>query len=76
MSISKIMAGPFGSFIKAFLVAFLSLIMARQKDGTLCFDAQCLIDLLIASTFAIIPVIINWINPQYTQYGEGSNEGK
>ena len=41
MSISKIMAGPFGSFIKAFLVAFLSLIMARQKDGTLCFDAQC-----------------------------------
>ena len=72
MSISKIMASPFGSFIKAFLVAFLSLIMARQKDGTLCFDVQCLIDLLIASTFAIIPVIINWINPQYTQYGEGA----
>ena len=72
MNISKLMASPVGSFLKAFLVAFLSLIMARQKDGTLCFDARCLIDLLIASTFAIIPVIINWINPQYTQYGEGS----
>lgn len=74
MTISKIMASPFGSFLKAFIVAFLSLLAARHKDGTLCFDANCIKDILLASTFAIIPVIINWINPAYTQYGEGSNE--
>ena len=72
MSISKLMASPFGSFIKAFAVAFLSLLAARQKDGALCFDVNCIKDLLLASTFAIIPVIINWINPEYKGYGEGS----
>lgn len=72
MNISKLMASPFGSFIKAFAVAFLSLLAARHKDGTLCFDVNCIKDLLLASTFAIIPVIINWINPEYKGYGEGS----
>lgn len=68
------MATPLGSFIKAFVVAILTIIGSRQADGTLCFDATCIKDILIASTFAIIPVVINWINPQYKQYGEGSNE--
>lgn len=68
------MATPLGTFIKAFLVAMLTIIGSRQSDGTLCFDANCIKDILIASTFAIIPVVINWINPNYTQYGEGSNE--
>lgn len=72
MNISKIMASPFGSFLKAFVVALLSLLAARHKDGTLCFDANCIKDLLLASTFAIIPVVINWINPEYKQYGEGA----
>lgn len=74
MSISKFMTTPLGTFIKAFAVAMLSLIMARQKDGTLCFDKNCIVDILISSTFAIIPVVINWINPHYTQYGEGADE--
>ena len=72
MTISKIMASPFGSFLKAFLVAFLSIIAARQKDGTLCFDANCFQDIILSAIFAIIPVIINWINHDYKQYGEGS----
>lgn len=74
MNISKFLTTPLGTFFKAFIVAMLSLIMARQKDGTLCFDKNCIIDILISSTFAIIPVVINWINPNYTQYGEGSDE--
>lgn len=74
MTISKFLTTPLGTFFKAFVVAMLSLIMARQKDGTLCFDKNCIIDILISSTFAIIPVVINWINPNYTQYGEGANE--
>jgi len=72
MTISKIMASPFGSFLKAFAVAFLSIIAARQKDGTLCFDRNCVQDIILSAIFAIIPVIINWINPDYKQYGEGS----
>ena len=72
MSISKFFASPVGTFVKAFVVALLSLLAARQKDGTLCFDANCIKDILISSTFAIIPVVINWINPEYKNYGEGS----
>ena len=72
MSISKFFASPVGTFIKAFVVALLSLLAARQKDGTLCFDANCIKDILFSSVFAIIPVIINWINPEYKNYGEGS----
>jgi hypothetical protein len=66
------MASPFGSFLKAFIVAFLSIVAARQKDGTLCFDARCIQDIILSAIFALIPVIINWINPHYKGYGEGS----
>lgn len=72
MNISKIMASPFGSFLKAFAVAFLSLLAARYKDETLVWNIQALFDIVLASLFAVVPVIINYINPEYKNYGEGS----
>ena len=67
------MASPLGTFLKAFLTTVLSLMMIRYNEGNPCFDKKCIVDILTAAVFSILPMIINYINPQYTQYGVGSN---
>ena len=66
---SKFMASPFGTFLKAFLTAVLTLVVAKYNEGILCVDTACLQDVLVASIFATLPVIINFLNPQYKNYG-------
>ena len=70
MSISKFFTTPLGSFVKHFLTAFLTVLIAENQKGIVCFDSQCLKSALIAATFAILPVILNWLNPNYKNYGE------
>lgn len=72
MFISKIMASPLGTFLKAFLTAVMSLVMIRYNEGNPCLDKKCIVDIFIAAVFSVLPMIINYINPAYTQYGVGA----
>lgn len=66
----KLLATPFGSFLKAFVVAILTIMMANYTDNkAVCNDWACWKTLLIAAAFSVVPVIINYLNPKYTQYG-------
>jgi hypothetical protein len=71
---SKLFASPLGTFLKAFLATVLSLIMVEyNRTGTICLTKECFIDLLMAGVISIIPVIMNYLNPEYKGYGVGSN---
>jgi ABC-type Fe3+-siderophore transport system permease subunit len=70
---SKIFAGPLGSFLKAFITAMLTLFVAKYNEGVLCVDTACLKDVVLAALFATLPVIINYLNPNYNGYGVKNN---
>lgn len=71
---SKFMASPLGSFLKAFITAVLTLFVAKYNEGVLCVDTACLKDVLLAGLFATLPVIINYLNPNYQGYGVNKSE--
>lgn len=68
----QLLASPLGSFIKAFVVAVLTIIVAKYNEGVVCNSLECLKSVGIASLFSTLPVIINYLNPNYTQYGTKS----
>jgi hypothetical protein len=75
-SIQKIFTGPLGTFIKAFIVGVLLMMYKQYKvNNTICFDVDCLQDFIIAAFGGTIPFIINWVNPQYQEYGP-TNKGE
>lgn len=61
------------SWLKVFgasvLTAFLTILTATQALPT---SAEAWTGILIAGLVAVIPVIINWLNPNDTRYGRGS----
>lgn len=66
----KMLATPFGSFLKAFIVAFMTIMMSNYAENkSVCGDWICWKNILIAAAFSVIPVIINYLNPSYKQYG-------
>lgn len=68
----KVMSSPLGSFLKAFLVAFLTILVSKYNEGVTCTNVECLKSVAIAALFSIIPVIINYLNPEYKGYGKGA----
>lgn len=61
------------SWVKIFLAAvissFLSLVVAGD---TILLDVQAWEAILISGLVSVLPVIINWLNPNDTRYGRGS----
>lgn len=70
----KLFTGPIGTFVKTFIVGILLIMYEKHKAGTLCFDLNCLRDFLIAAAMGTIPFIINWINPEYKEYGRQNKQ--
>lgn len=68
----KVMASPFGSFLKAFLATILTQYLIELQQGTDLFSMDILMvkKLITAGLVANIPVIINWLNPNYQGYGK------
>ena len=74
MNTSKLFASPLGTFFKAFLVTVISMILAEyNRTNTICFTKECFTDLLIAGVISVLPVVLNYLNPEYKGYGVGSN---
>ena len=75
-SFQKWLSTPLGSWAKVFLAAFLGqLLYAFLHEGVGIFDLN--MDMLekavTAALVAVLPVIINALNPQDTRYGKGSD---
>lgn len=70
----KFLTTPAGSFVKVFVVAALVTYGAKLQAGELCNSIDCLKDLWKAAAIATIPVVINWLNPEYKNYGNKNEE--
>lgn len=57
------------TFGAAVLTAFVTLVASNQSLPT---SAEAWTGILVAGVLAVGPVIINWLNPNYTMYGKGS----
>ena len=62
---------PLGSWLKAFLTAVLTLIIANGSVRNLDW-----IHVLDAGFIAILPVMLNWLNPSYEAYGKKESNGQ
>lgn len=64
-------AKPLGSFLKAFMATVLTLWLVELQQGHQLFDGTWAMakKLLTGGIIANLPVIINWLNPQYKNYG-------
>ena len=60
---------PAGSWVKVFLSAILGFILNNLSKGGSILDVDWQA-LLSAGVAAVLPVIINWLNPADTRYGK------
>jgi hypothetical protein len=65
----NLLTTPLGSILKVGLSTILTALYVQYQDGTLCFEIKCLQTLAGAAIFAMLPMIINYLNPNYTGYG-------
>ena len=67
----KALTTPFGTFVKGFATIILSLWLVELSNGhdLFSFNLVMVKKLLTAGIVANLPVLINWINPAYTAYG-------
>jgi hypothetical protein len=63
---------PAGSWLKAAIVAILSGVLIKLQEGADLWNAASLKELLTIAAVSVIPVIINYLNPQDTRYGKGN----
>ena len=61
----KFLNSIYGSWIKVFVSAVLTMIAAKGD-----IYAITLKDCLNAGVISILPIVINWLNPQDTRYGK------
>lgn len=66
----KLLASPFGTFIKVFLSTILTMWIAM--DDLWAMDMHTLKSLASAGVVSAMPVILNYLNPQYKNYGTGA----
>jgi hypothetical protein len=68
----KFLTTPAGTFIKGFISIMLSLWLVELTNGhdLFSFDYTMIKKLLTAGIVANLPVIINYLNPSYTNYGK------
>jgi len=67
----KLLSTPFGTFLKTFVSTVLTLWLIELSNGTTLFslDYEMIEKLATGGVVSALPVIINWLNPNYTQYG-------
>lgn len=67
----KLLSTAFGTFLKAFTATVLTQYLIELQEGHQLFtmDLPMTQKLLTAGIVANLPVIINWLNPQYKGYG-------
>ena len=70
MNTRKVMAGPIGTFLKVFLSTVLTLWIAM--DDLWCMDMESITAHATAGVVAGMPVILNYLNPEYKNYGKGA----
>ena len=58
-------------FLASVLTAFFTIITTTKELPT---SVEAWQGILIAGLLSVIPVIINWLNPNDTRYGRGSEE--
>jgi hypothetical protein len=66
----KFFNSPAGSWVKAALVAVLSGILIKIQEGVDIWQVSSLKELGTIAVVAVIPVVINYLNPQDTRYGK------
>lgn len=66
------MASPFGTLIKSFMATVLTLWLVELNEGHNMFDGgfDMWKKLLTGGMVSVLPVIINWLNPAYKNYGK------
>lgn len=64
---------PLGSFLKVFVIAVLVQFMNEGSD-IFSLDKASIQGLINAGIVAVIPVIINALNPTDTRYGRGKTK--
>lgn len=67
----KLLSTPLGTFLKTFVSTVLTLWLIELSNGTTLFslDYEMIEKLATGGVVSALPVIINWLNPNYTQYG-------
>lgn len=70
----QLLASPLGSFLKAFVVAILTTMTYEYQQGNLCTSWDCFRPMLWAAVYATIPVVVNYLNPNYPGYGANLND--
>lgn len=67
----NLLTTPFGTFLKGFISIILSLWLAELTNGHDLFTMDIIMvkKILTGAFVANLPVLINWLNPSYTQYG-------
>ncbi len=66
----KFLNSPAGSWVKVFLAAVLGFVLTNISNGVDVFSIDWK-SLLSAGIASVLPVIINWLNPNDTRYGNG-----
>jgi hypothetical protein len=68
----KLLATPLGTFIKGFASIVLTMWLTELSAGHDLFtmDYELAKKLMTAGLIANLPIIINWFNPEYKNYGK------
>lgn len=67
------MASPLGTFLKVFLSTVLTMWIAMDNIFTL--DVTTLRTIISAGVVSAMPVVLNYLNPEYKNYGVGAEQG-
>lgn len=69
MNTRKLMASPLGTFLKVFLSTVLTMWIAM--DNIFAVDVTALRAIISAGVVSAMPVVLNYLNPEYKNYGIG-----
>ncbi len=73
--ILKTFTGPLGTFLKGFMTAVITTLFYEYKtNGIICNTRECLEPIMWSALFATLPVVLNWLNPHYKEYGPSKDE--
>lgn len=70
---NKFFTTPLGSYVKVFLTAVITMWLAELATGVdmWSMDAKMLKKLSTAGVIAVLPVLLNALNPNDPRYGKG-----
>lgn len=69
MNTRKLMASPIGTFLKVFMSTVLTMWIAM--DNIFAVDVTALRAIISAGVVSAMPVVLNYLNPEYKNYGVG-----